>query len=219
MTRLLLTFIFYLVTSLCFGQIEQLETYKKLYITADSLNKLEKPFSVDSLTIQKAKSLDKEHPAKYFEELGELFKEAKYNDAAFLYYLGLLRYRYYNSVNPEYQASGDGALAASLQYVAGETINLFLKTNVDNFIAALKFASDYYSKNDYSFYSKAKNPTKYDDVVKGFSSMTKDLETNRAKYEKEWGEERKMMVENIDKAIEEYNKMTPEEKAKLKNNH
>ncbi|RTL58730.1 MAG: hypothetical protein EKK37_10410 [Sphingobacteriales bacterium] len=218
MTRLFLTFVFFLATTFCFGQIEQLEIYKKLYTTADSLNKLGKPFSVDSSIIQKAKSLDKQHPAKYFEELGELFKKAKYHDAAFLYYLGLLRYRYYNSVNPKYQASGDGALAASLQYVAGEPINLFLKTNIDNFISVLKSASDYYSKNDYDFYSRSKDTAKYEEVVQGFSSLIRDLETNRVKYEKEWNDERKMMVENIDKAIDEYNKMTPEEKKKLKDN-
>ena len=219
MKRLLLIFTFFLVTSLCFGQIEQLEIYKRLYTTADSLNKLGKTFSVDSLAIQQAKSLNKQHPAKYFEEAGQLFKEAKYNDAAFLYYLGILRYRYYNSVNPKYQASGDGALAASLQYVVGEPINLFLKTNIDNFVSVLKLASDYYSENDYSFYSKTKNPNKYDEVLKGFSNLIKDLETNRVKYEKEWNVERNEMITNIDKAIDEYNKMTPKEKAKLKDNN
>jgi len=219
MTRLLLTFSFFLVTTLCFGQIEQLQGYKRLYTTADSLNKLGKPFSVDSTTIQTAKMLDKQHPAKYFETVGELFKQGAYNDAAFLYYLGVLRYRYYNSANPKYQASGDGALAASLQYVAGEPINLFLKTNINHFLSVLKSASDYYSKNDYDFYSRTKDTAKYEKVVEGFSSLIKDLETNRAKYEKEWNEERKMMVENIDKAIDEYNKMTPEEKKKFKDNN
>lgn len=219
MTKLFFTFIFFLVTTLCFGQIEQLEAIKKIYTTADSLNKLGKPFSVDSLTFKKAKMLDKQHPAKYFEEVGELLKQAKYNDAAFLYYMGLMRYRYYNSVNPNYQASGDGALAASLRYVVGEPINLYLKTNIDNFASALKFASDYYSNNDYNFYSKTENPTKYDEVVKEFSNLIKDLETNRAKYEKEWNEEKNIMITNIGKAIEEYNKMSPKEKAKLKNNN
>jgi len=199
--------------------VEQLNAYKKLYTIADSLNKSGHPFSVDNLTTQKVKSLDKQHPAKYFEEAAELYKDAKYNDAAFVYYLGLLRYRYYNSANPKYQASGDGALAASLQYVTGEPINLYLKTNVDNFIAALKFSSDYYSENDYSYYSRQKNSEKYEKVVANFSNLIKDLQINKAKYEKEWDEERKMMIESIDKAIDEYNKMTPEEKAKLKNNN
>jgi hypothetical protein len=196
--------------------MEQIESYKNLYKTADSLNKSGQLFAVDSSTIQKAKLLDKQHPAKYFEAAGELFKNAKYNDASFVYYLGILRYRYYNSANPKYQASDDGALAASLQYVLGESINLFLKTNIDHFLSALKFASDFYSKNDYIFFSKTKNLTKYNQIIDGFSGLIKDLEVNRAKYEKEWDEEKQTMIINIDKAIEEYNKITPEEKAKLK---
>lgn len=218
MPRILLAFNFILFANFGFAQIGQLETYKKLYRTADSLNKLGKPFSVDSITFEKVKSLNKQHPSKYFEEATHLFKDAKYNDAAFVYYLGRLRYRYYNSVNPKYQASDDGALAASLQYVVGEMVNLFLKTNFDNFVSALKFSSDYYLKNDYIFYSRTKNPVKYEEIAKGFSSLIEDLKTNKTKYEKEWNEEKIEMITNIDKAIDEYNKMTPEEKKRLKNN-
>jgi len=220
MTKILLTvIIFLLVSSTSFGQIKELQLYKNIYETADSLNKIGHPFKVDSLTFQDAKQLDKEHPAKYFEKAGEMFKNSKYNEAAFIYYLGLLRYRYYNTVNPKYQASGDGALAASLQYIFGETINLYLKTNIDNFKSALQFSSDYYAKNDYTFYSKNKNLEKYNNLIDSYSSLIKDLETNRSKYQKEWDDEKKMMIKNIDKSIEEYNKMTPEEKAKLKYNN
>lgn len=220
MTKILLTLItFLLISSTSFGQIEQLQLFKKLYETVDSLNKIGHPFRVDSLTFIDAKQLDKEHPAKYFEKAGELFKNSKYNDAAFIYYLGLLRYRYYNTVNPKYQASGDGALAASLQYVFGETINLYLKTNIDNFKSALQISSDYYAKNDYTFYPKKKNIEKYNKLIDSYSGLIKDLETNRTKYQKEWEDEKKMMIENIDKSIDEYNKMTPEEKAKLKDNN
>ncbi len=219
MARLFFAFTFFFLPTLCFGQIEQLETYKKLYNTADSINKLGQHFSVDSLTIQKVKLLDKQHPVQYFKEAGALLNNAKYNDAAFVYYLGTLRYRYYNAVNPEYQASGDGALAASLRYTFGEPVNFYLKTNIDNFISALRLVSDYYSKNDYNFFSRTKSSEKYDGVGNSFSNLIKDLEANRAKYEKEWDEERKLMMENIDKAIDEYNKMTPKERAKLKNNN
>ena len=220
MTKTLLTLtIFLLVSSISFGQIEELQSYKKLYKTADSLNKIGQPFTVDSLTFENAKGLDREHPAKYFEKAGELFKNSKYNDAAFIYYLGLLRYKYYNAVNPKYQAGSDGALAASLQYVFGEMINLYLKTNIDNFKSALQFSSDYYSKNDYTFYSKNKSLEKYNKLIDSYSGLIKDLETNRSKYEKEWDDEKKRMIENIDKSIDEYNKMTPEGKAELKGKH
>ena len=220
MTKTLLTSISFIIVSLTSsGQIEQLQLYKKLYQTTDSLNKIGLPFAIDSLTFQNAKQLDKEHPAKYFEKAGELLKNSRYNDAAFIYYLGLLRYRFYNTVNPKYQASSDGALVASLQYVFGEPINLYLKTNIDNFKSALQFASDYYAKNDYTFFSKNENLEKYNKLIDSYSGLIKDLETNRSKYQKEWDVEKKSMIENIDKSIDEYNKMTPEQKAKLKDNH
>jgi len=210
--------LFFLTVQVCVGQVEELQLYKNLYLTADSLNKLGRPFSIDSTTKIEVIKLDKEHPSKYFEKAAELFKTNQFNDAAFLYYLGLLRYRYYNSVNPDYQASGDGALAASLQYVVGETINLYLRNNVDNYISALKFTTDYYKNNDYTFYSREKDIDKYNELFDNFSSLISDLETNKSKYKKEWDEERATMISNIDKAIDEYNKMTPEEKAKLKKN-
>ena|SRR5436190_4340609 len=220
MKKTLLTSIaFILVSSTTFGQIEQLLLYKKLYEKADSINKIGHPFTIDSLTIQEAKELDKGHPAKYFGKAGELLNNSKYNAAAFIYYLGLLRYRYYNAVNPKYEASGDGALAASLQNAFGETINLYLKTNIDYFKSALKISSDYYAKNDYTFYSKKKNVDEYNKLIDSYSGLITDLETNRTKYQKEWDDEKKMMIENIDKSIDEYNKMTPEEKAKLKDNN
>jgi hypothetical protein len=155
---------------------------------------------------------------KYFEKAGELLKTNQLNDAVFLYYLGVLRYKFYNSANPDNKASGDGAAAASLQYIFGEIVNLYLKNNIDNFIAALKFTTDYYKNNDYTFYSKQKNIEKYNKVSGNFLGLIKDLETNKNKYKKQWDEERRTMIKNIDQAIDEYNKMTPEEKAKLKQN-
>ncbi|HSC39121.1 MAG TPA: hypothetical protein VLD19_14665, partial [Chitinophagaceae bacterium] len=82
-----------------------------------------------------ADSLDKIHPAGYFMKAGELMKKMQLNEAAFLYFVGNLRFRYYNAANPGYQASGEGALLASLRSVLGEPIGLYLKTNIDNFIA------------------------------------------------------------------------------------
>jgi hypothetical protein len=217
MTRFLWTNTFLFIGAICFGQIEELKMYKQLYATADSLNNTGRPFSIDSLTIKKVQLIDNQHPVFYFKEVGELWEGSKYDDAAFVYYLGLMRYRYYNSVNPEYQSSGDGALAASLNYEFGEMVNLYLKTNTDNFKSALQLSSQYFAENDYIFYSRKKDPKKYDKQIESCSLLIKNLEANRTKYQKQWSDERKKLIENIDKSIEEYNNMTPEEKARLKN--
>ena len=196
---------------------KQLQAYKNLYRLADSLNKLGQLYTADSAVVEKARLLDKEHPEKYFEAIGEWLKESKYNDAAFLYHVGITRYRYYNAVNPDYQTSGDGALLASLEYIYGEAINPYLRTNIDNFISVLKAAGDYCARNDYAFYPKAKNPARYDTLVTGYTHMIQILETNREKYRKQWDDERAQLMKNIDGQIDAYNKMSPAEKQQADN--
>jgi hypothetical protein len=82
-------------------------------------------------------------------------------------------------------------------------------------VPALTLSSEYYSKNDYAFYPGAKDSVKYDDVATNFSGLFEDLKVNKPKYQKEWDEERKTMIDNNDKSIDEYNKMKPKEKAKF----
>jgi hypothetical protein len=198
---------------------KQLQALRNLYHLADSLNKLGQLYVVDSAVVGRAKLLDKEHPTKYFEAIGESMKESKFNDAAFLYFVGRLRYRYYNAVNPDYQASGDGALLASLDYMFGENIKLYMKTNIDNFLAVLKASDDYFANNDYAIYPKAKNPGKYDTLSTWYVTLMQDLETNKEKYRKQWDEDRIQLMKNIDEQIDAYNKMRPEEKQRSKNNN
>ncbi|MFM7858071.1 MAG: hypothetical protein ACKO96_40680, partial [Flammeovirgaceae bacterium] len=92
---------------------KEVMTYKKLFSHADSLTTLGNVGQISDGLIEIAKSLDKRKPVDYYLKAGEMFEMGKYNDASFLYYMGDLRYRYYNSVNPKYSKSGDGALHAS----------------------------------------------------------------------------------------------------------
>jgi hypothetical protein len=207
----------FLTLQFSYGQNEKIDFLKTLYKTIDSLNKLDKPFAIDSATQIEVKSLDTQHPTGYFMQTAILIKANKFNEASFLYYLGILRYKFYNSVNPNYSASDDGALTGSLQWVFGETINLYLKSNINNFIAALKYTTEYFKNNDYLFCSKHKGIDKYNKLCNNFSSIIADLEKNKDKYKREWEEHKKGVLENIKKAEEEYNKMSDEEKDKFKN--
>ena len=63
-----------------------------------------------------------------------LTHNVQFNDAAFVYYVGYFRYRYFNLANRDYKPSEDGALLGSLKYVIGEPINLFLRSDINNFI-------------------------------------------------------------------------------------
>jgi len=94
--------------------------YKNLYRSADSLNRSGRLYSADSVIVGQVRLLDKQHPAKYFEAIIDLMKRSKFDDAAFLYYLAILRYGYYNAANPKYAASGDGALLSHLNTCAAK---------------------------------------------------------------------------------------------------
>jgi hypothetical protein len=199
--RKLILFLFttIFVSTYSFGQNE-LELYKRIYKTADSLKSIGQISSIDTTSLfTKAKMLDKKHPIDFFEASGKFLTKSKFNEAAFMYYLGLMRFRYYNSVNPDYQASGDGAILLSLKYVLGEPINRYLHTDFDNFIFIIRLTVSYYSHNDFKFFSKDKYEEKFNDQIKSYNDQLLEVEANKEKYKEQWASERKTMQENIDK--------------------
>ena len=111
---LLYLFTIIFISSNSYGQCE-LNLYKRIYTIADSLKAIGQISIIDTNSIfKKAKMLDKKHPAGFFETSGNYLTKSKFNEAAFIYYLGLMRFRYYNSANPDYKSSEDGALLGSL---------------------------------------------------------------------------------------------------------
>jgi len=188
-----------------YGQ-DEIKLYKNIYTTADSLIKSGQIKNIDSTVFNTANELDKGHPSIFFETAGELLSESKFNEASFIYYLGLMRYRYFNSVNPDYQASGDGALLASMKYVMGEPINMYLRTDVENFISVINLTIKYYESNDFLFYSKTKNEGNFIKQTDGYKKLVIELDTNKEKYTTQWNDEKIQMEKNIDLWIEESKK-------------
>ena len=191
--------------SYSYGQ-DEIQLYKNIYTQADSLIKTGKISNIDSTITEVANELDKEHPSKFFETAGQLLTESKFNEASFIYYLGLMRYRYFNSVNPDYQVSGDGALLASMKYVMGEPINMYLRTDVENFISVINFTIEYYESNDFLFYSKSEDVESFMKQSEGFKELVTELENNKEKYSTQWNEEKIEIQKNIDRWIEESEK-------------
>ena len=168
-----------------------MKLYKSIFKTADSLKNSGKILVIDNTIYQVAKELDKQHPQKFFEKSAEYLAQSKFNEASFLYYVGLMRYRYYNLTNPNYQDSNDGALLGSLKYAIGEPVNMYLKIDIDNFISILKKATNYYSENDYLFQSKSKDIEKYMAQNKSYLELITELESNKQKYSDEWNSQMK----------------------------
>jgi len=186
--------------------IKEMSFYKKLYSCSDSLNKKSLIWELSADVFRLADSLDKIHPAGYFMKASELMSKMQFNEAAFLYFVGNLRFRYYNAANPAYQASGDGALLASLHSVLGEPIGLYLKTNIDNFIAILQKSANWYSNHNYPFYPSGKSPDKFAEQSKRQAKQIDELTKNKDKYKSEWGQERLVLKKQMDSAVEEIKK-------------
>jgi hypothetical protein len=157
--------------------------YKMLFNYADSLEIIGKVGQVSEDVIRIAKDLNKAHPVDYFTKSSELLELRRYNDAAFLYHIGDLRYQYYNSANPNYSESNDGALLASFHSTLGQFIGYYLMSNIDNYLGILKDCTEYYITNDYLFYPKRKDPAKYQQQVDTLNKIILDLENNRATYQ------------------------------------
>jgi len=116
-------------------------------------------------TKELAIKLEKKHPAKFFDSASRLYKAKHLNDAAFLFYLGQLRYKYYLAAGEG--SDSDGQLFASLQNVLGEQINFDLGENLDNYLMLLEEVINWDRLNDYKYYSKTNLPGKHKKVLEG----------------------------------------------------
>ncbi|MDQ0475676.1 hypothetical protein [Chryseobacterium sp. MDT2-18] len=174
-------------TANSFAQDHEIKLYKSILTKGDSLSKVK----FDKTTIFKAtKNLDKKHPSQYFDQMAIYLSKEKFNEASFLFYLGQMRYRYYNAANPKYQLGNDGALFASLKAVLGEPIDLYIKNDVNNYIEILKLAKNYFAENDYRFFSKKKSEQKYRDQIKNMDDLILSLETDRSTFVEKWIKDR-----------------------------
>jgi len=144
---------------------DEMVTYRKLFKYADSVSKTKQKIILDKGCYINLSILDNKHPTEFFNEAGNLIKDSRFNSASFIYYVGYFRYRYYNLANPGYQPDGDGAIFNSLESVFGELINLYMRTNIDNYIIVLEKTKEWISTYDYNFFSKNKNPAKYQEQI------------------------------------------------------
>lgn len=184
----------------------EIRTYKKLARYADSLKSIGAVGQLSNGLKNTTDSLDKLPPKGYYEKVFKLMDSGNYNDASFLFYLGNLRYGYYNLTNPNYSKSNDGALLASFNYVLGEPLTYYLKVYPDNYIEILKKSLNWYLVNDYPFCTKAKDPKGYTDQSDKLGNAIKDLEKNKTTYQATWDKEREELNKTFDNALEQMKK-------------
>jgi hypothetical protein len=170
------------------------EPFEQFYARVDSFNKIQPTIIIAEAITTKLKTLDKKEPYFLFSEATSEyeFKNDKYDDAALFFYVGLIRYNYFMGVNPEY-APGDGwMICESMRQTYKDRIELYLKTNITKYIAVLKFATAYCTKNNYDYWQKPLDKVKFQKAIEPYAALLKELETNRPTYEKQYLEERNL---------------------------
>jgi hypothetical protein len=126
-----------------------------------------------------------------------LFDAHNFDEAAVLYYIGLIRHQYYISTNPNYAPNDDWVNAESMKAVYGKKFVFVLKTNIDKYILVLNLATGYCQKNDYLLSPKLNNPEKYNNQIETFKKLIIDFTNNKEIYMKEWSEEIKTLLSEV----------------------
>lgn len=172
------------------------ESFDIFYKRADSINTVQPNLVIDAATVKKLKELDTKEPYFFFSEAtGEYeFKNDKYDYAAIVFYVGLIRYKYFMSVNPEY-APGDGwMICESMKQNYEQRIELYLKNNIEKYKTVLKFAVDYCKENSYKYWKKNTDEILLKKVIEPYINLLKELQNNKAKYEKIFQEEKNIKL-------------------------
>lgn len=199
MKRINSMMILFLILSTTLQSQDETKFYQNLYSTADSLILINKIEYIDSTIFLVAYDLDQKHPSEYFKKSGELLEASKFNEASFIFNLGILRYSYYISVNPEYEMSGDGALLSAAKYTLGRSIDMYLKTDLNNFISICKKAVNFYELNEFKFYKKNYNREKFCMIANAYYKMIEKIQNDREGYISKWKKETIEMKESIKK--------------------
>lgn len=165
--------------------------YDTLYPVSDAIKK-EGKTGIFSATIYKTlDSLNTLHPKNYFKKATQLVNQAKFNEASLLYYTGLIRYKYYNWCKKSKSINEEEKLLAHYQEIIGDVINMFLRSDVDNFISILHSSATYCKEHDYTYFNKSTNINFYQESYSYYLRMSEGFKTNKTYFKNSWNSERK----------------------------
>ena len=138
-----------------------------------------------------------QHPSKFYEFCGSFMKDSMLNEAAMAYFIGQNRFRLYNKTNPDYEASGDGALAGSFAYAFGEPLSQYLNQNLDNYSDLLRKSGEWYNNNKYYYFKNSGNDSLYQMQTNSLLNNAKELKSNPLEYINKLELQRKELEEAI----------------------
>ena len=145
------------------------------------------------------KLVNTEHPSRFYEICGSFIQDSMLNEAAVAYFVGRNRYRLYNKTNPDYEASGDGALAGSFAYMYGEVFNQYLNQNIDNYSALLQKSGEWYRDNKHLYFKASNSDSIYQVQTTALFNLANELKTDPFEYINKLENARKELEEMISK--------------------
>ncbi|WP_396168650.1 hypothetical protein [Flavobacterium sp.] len=177
-----------------FAKAQNLDSiYVKFYTYSDYLKSNAKAGEINSNVYSIVAKFNSLSPKEYITETISLLKKEQFNEASFIFLLGSMRWKYYENFskfNPEQYQEKD-----EIENI----IYAFLRSNVCNFAAIIKIASQYHLTNDYVFCSRKKKPLYYDEAAGFYSRLGTQIILNEAYFTTMWSKERRDFENDLKK--------------------
>lgn len=196
-----------LISLSAFGQGSDLPQELKDHYYSDSI----KVGEFQDKLYDSLKLANTQHPARFFMMCGSFIQDSMMNEAAVSFFIGRNRYKLYNKTNPDYEASGDGALAGSFAYIYGEILNDYLTKNLENYGRIMQLAGGWYSKNRHFYFESSENDSLYQLQTNSILEFADMLLNNPTEYIQQLEDERKQMEEFLEQLNDSMEELELEE--------
>jgi hypothetical protein len=182
-----------------FQQLERVrvidEPFAMFYKRADSLHTTNPVLQISQSLQKTIKALNTTEPYLFLSKAQDLYESnpAKADDITVLMYIGLMRFDYYVSIQPDYQNKtnkGWMKYETFIQQNYKSRIELYLASNIEKYKQVLKYAIDYCNNNDYAFCDKAKETLIHKKVMQQYENLLYDLTNNKESLSQQWAAER-----------------------------
>ena len=191
-----------LISVSAFGQGSEISQELKDRYYSDSI----KVSEFDDRLYDSLKLANTQHPASFFMICGSFLQDSLMNEAAVAFFIGRNRYKLYNKTNPDYEASGDGALAGSFGYMYGEVLNEHLTKNLENYGRIMQLTGGWYKNNQHFYFDNSENDSLYQLQTNSILEFSDMLLNNPMEYIQQLEDQRK----ELDKLLKQLNDLMEE---------
>ncbi len=121
------------------------------------------------------------HPSNYLTLASELLKRNKFDEAAFWYYVGRIRYKAYLRSQPDLIGSEESAFFAAMDMGLGYSINPYLREDKNRLVKIVSKSLKWHKKKQNGFTPKSKFSGIYKEIENDLESFLNDVKDGRYK--------------------------------------